>query len=238
MCFGDSTMDGRAAAPAGGGMATATPPDPVARRRRSVARPQGCAFTQELARAAIAARGQVLAQRTQRIDELVAQARERGEGHADREYWTLIYDLEMAPSMTGRGMLLEQQLVPVPPQDLVDDAELHDELWTVIEALAASGVFLVNTDHLCDRDLYARLFYKILDEPTRCLPPDAGAVEFIDVLHPLDVDAGGFGARLAARLEQGTAPDRPADAPPRARGPFNARALADRDRWLPRPGTG
>ena len=30
------------------------------------------------------------------------------------------------------------------------------------------------------RDLYARLFYKILDEPTRCLPPDAGAVEFID----------------------------------------------------------
>jgi exopolyphosphatase/guanosine-5'-triphosphate,3'-diphosphate pyrophosphatase len=106
-------------------------------------------------------------------------------------------------------MLLEHRIVPVPPQDLVSDDDLHDELWTVIEALDASGVYLVNTEHMGDRDLYARLYYRILDEPTRCLPPDSEAAEYIDCLHPMDLNPGSMGSRMFERMEKrGLKPDR------------------------------
>jgi hypothetical protein len=142
--------------------------------------------------------------------------------------------MEMAPSTTGRAMLLEHHIVPVPPQDLAADEDLHDELWTVVEALAASGVFILNSDHLCDRDLYARLYYRILDEPTRCLPPESEASEFIDCLHPMDLDEYGMGKQLFDRQQRGHEPEESVRSAG-IRGPFNPRSLADRDRWMPRP---
>ncbi|MFM8872735.1 MAG: hypothetical protein ACKOJI_05170 [Phycisphaerales bacterium] len=152
----------------------------------------------------------------------------------DRFHWTLVYDLEMAPVTTGRALLLEHRIVPVPPQDLDSADALHDELWTVIEALAASGVFLLNTDHLDDRDLYGRLYYRILDEPTRALPPESEASEFIDCLHPLDIESGGLGRRLADRIAAGEHQP-PSMRAAGVRGPAYRRAPAERDRWLPRP---
>ena len=204
----------------------------VARRRRfvgGIARDRLDAMAEEV----IGTRRRMHADRARRIDELVAKARASG-GIEDRFHWTLVYDLEMAPLTTGRALLLEHRIIPVPPQDLEAPDALHDELWTVVEALAACGVFLVNTDHLDDRDLYGRLYYRILDEPTRALPPESEASEFIDCLHPLDVESGGLGRHLADRL---TAGDRPASSmhSPGIRGPAFRRAPADRDRWLPRP---
>jgi hypothetical protein len=153
----------------------------------------------------------------------------------------MVHDFELAPGTTGRATLLEHGLVPLPPQDLVDDEAVHDELWTVIEALASAQVFLLHTDHLTDRDLYARLYYRILDEPTRGLPPEAGGAEFIDVLHPLDVDCGGVGRRLRDRLDAMAGAPRAPGAGPGVRGPRcpamrGCEPPADRDRWLPHPG--
>jgi hypothetical protein len=205
----------------------------VARRRRfvgGIARDRLDAMAEEV----IGTRRRMHADRARRIDELVAKARASG-GVEDRFHWTLVYDLEMAPLTTGRALLLEHRIVPVPPQDLDAPDALHDELWTVIEALAACGVFLINTDHLDDRDLYGRLYYRILDEPTRALPPESEASEFIDCLHPLDVEGGGIGRRFADRLAAGQVPSQ-ATRSAGARGPAFGRAPADRDRWLPRPG--
>jgi len=120
-----------------------------------------------------------------RINQLVESA---DSDNKDRMYWTMVYDLEEAPSVTGREMILEHGIIPVPLQELSATADLHDEMWTIIEALAKCGVYLVNTNHMCDRDLYARLFYKILDEPCRMMPPAAEAAEFIDCLHPMDLE--------------------------------------------------
>jgi hypothetical protein len=120
-----------------------------------------------------------------RINQLVESA---DSDNKDRMYWSMVYDLEEAPTVTGRQMILEHGIVPVPLQELSATADLHDELWTIIEALAKCGVYLINTNHLCDRDLYARLFYKILDEPCRMMPPASEAAEFIDCLHPMDVE--------------------------------------------------
>ena len=174
----------------------------------------------------------MLAERKREADRLVADAVARGED-GDRGHWTIVYDQEMAPPSTGRALILEHRIVPMPPQDLVDPDDLHDELWTVIEALAASGVYLVNTDHLADRDLYCRLYYRILDEPTRLMPPEAEAAEFIDCLHPLDIEVGRTALAVVRRNEAG--PVVRAEGAGLRRGPGCGRALADRDRWLPVP---
>jgi hypothetical protein len=116
--------------------------------------------------------------------------------------------------------------------DLSPGGHVHVALWTVIECLAACRVFLINTDHLTDPQLYERLFYKILDEPTQFMPPSTSACEFIDVLHGMDIEAGGFGKQLNEALLNGTRPRMPLEEGKRA--PFQDRLLADRDRFLPR----
>lgn len=185
-----------------------------------------------LMNAARSARANLLQARTRAIDELCAKASSAGE-LAERGYWTLVYDFEMAPPTNSRTMLVERGVIPVPPQDLHGEQEVHEALWTVIEALSAAGVHLLNTDHLSDSQLYERLFYKILDEPTHALPPVAGASEFIDVLHPWDVDAGGQGAALSDRIISGKHPE--GERVTGARAAVHATAPADRDRFLPQP---
>jgi hypothetical protein len=134
---------------------------------------------------ALSTRKQFVAERKTKIAELVKSASPEDK---DEFYWTMIYDLEMAPKTTGRAQLLESGIVPVPPQELFTPTDLHDELWTIIEALSKAGIYLINTDHLNDASLYARLYYRILDEPCQMLPPDSECVEYIDVLHPMDTD--------------------------------------------------
>lgn len=225
MCFGNGGSG------SGAGARAAAAPS-VARRRKV-----DCTLDDErldrLAREALAMRAAHLEERERRIDAMVRQAQASG-GPCDRLHWSLVYDCEVAPPTSGRAMLLEHRIVPIPPQDLADGPELHDELWTVVEALAASGVFLLRTDHLPDRDLYGRLYYRILDEPTRCLPPGSEASEFIDCLHPMDLESGRLGRRLVERDGAGWSADDGLRAPG-VRGPAFGAALADRDRWMPRP---
>ncbi len=182
--------------------------------------------------AALQGRAIRLAERERAIDEMCA--RETPAGHEpDRMYWTMVYDFEMAPRTNGRTMLIEVGILAIPPQDLAEDAHLHEALWTVIEALAAHRVFLLNTDHLSDRQLYERLFYKILDEPTHCLPPSSSACEYIDVLHAMDIQAGGLGAELDRRLLSGEHPKGEPQWGTRA--PPQTTPICDRDRFMPRP---
>lgn len=206
----------------------------VMRRRERAGGLPACKLDQ-LAAEMRGLREAMLAERKRQIDRLVADAVTRGED-GDRHSWTIVYDQEMAPPSTGRALLLEHRIVPMPPQDLVDPDDLHDELWTVIEALAASGVHLLNTDHLTDRDLYARLYYRILDEPTRLMPPESEAAEFIDCLHPMDIEVGRVALAVVRRNEAG--PVARAEGVGSRRGPACGRALADRDRWLPVPAWG
>jgi hypothetical protein len=178
---------------------------------------------------AVASRDQRNRARDARIKSLVASAPSHNK---DEFYWTMIYDLEEAPTMTARSMLLEHGIIPVPPQELVTTADTHDELWTVIEALSCCGVFLINTNHLCDRDLYSRLYYRILDEECRAMPPSTEAAEYVDCLHPMDLQYP-----LGKQMPQLTSAPSSQSTGSYARGPeYNViGAICDRDDYLPRP---
>jgi hypothetical protein len=148
-------------------------------------------------------------------------------------YWTMVYDLEHAPTVTSRKRLLEHGIIPFPPQELPDPTSLHDELWTVIEALSLTGIYLLNTGHLTDGDLYARLYYRILDEETRLMPPSSEAAEYIDCLHPMDMHHP-LG-KMMTRREPDISPTptgKPYVRGPKCTVPYT---LNDRDDYLPRP---
>ena len=177
---------------------------------------------------AIARRDEHFATRRTRIADLVRDNPQE----PDEFYWTMVYDLEHAPTVTSRARLLEHGIIPVPPQELADPTSLHDELWTIIEALSLVGIYLMNTGHLTDSDLYARLYYRILDEETRLMPPAAEAAEYIDCLHPMDMHHP-LGKMLTSRCGKMPNPtNRPYIRGPKFTMPY---AINTRDEHLPRP---
>ncbi len=170
---------------------------------------------EERERAFAAAISSMKSRREAGIDALVAHARAEGAAMTDRLYWTVVYDLERAPTTTNRAQL-RLLGVEVPTPDSVDDEVLPDLLLEIAAGLARWGVYLQCTDHLSDRELYERLATRVLDEQVAELPPDSGASEHIDFA----VDASSEVLDWYATRER--------DAPRRA-------GLADRDRLLPTP---
>lgn len=68
------------------------------------------------------------------------------------------------------------------PPDELDDTQLSAKLWDVIHALAVHRVFLHNTDHLSDRELYAYLWEDELREPMVLMPENSAYSCHIDIL--------------------------------------------------------
>ena len=149
------------------------------------------------------------------IDALVAHARAEGSAMIDRMYWTIVYDLERAPTTSNRAQLRVLG-IEVPPATLVEDEALPSLIAEIASGLARWGVYLQCTDHLTDRELYDRLESRVLDEQVAELPPDSGASEHIDFA----VDASSEVLDWYARRER--------DSPARS-------GCANRDRFLPTP---
>jgi hypothetical protein len=147
------------------------------------------------------------AERERAIDALVERAAMQG-ACTDRLFWTIHYDLELAPMTTNLQQLREVGVSMPPETDLPDGSLLHRHLWEVIETLADLGIYLLRTDHLDDRELYRLLEGRILREPVRDLPPSQEVSEFIDI----GVWAGSEAPRVAdrdrllPRPESGTPP--------------------------------
>lgn len=121
--------------------------------------------------------------RKARVNRLKQQARELSggemiEGQTEEcppeiaeEFWQQVVDYEEAPWTTNFRQLEESGLT-LPPPDQLGDWEVSAKLWQVIEGLARLRVFLENTDHLSDRELYAWLSDEGLREETKALPYD------------------------------------------------------------------
>ena len=120
------------------------------------------------------------ARRDAAIDALVATAANRGE-LTDRVFWAMVHDFEQAPVTTNLAQLAELDIHPPQP------ATLHPEDYPaaidfLVQGLALLGIYILNSNHLQDAELYRRLFEEVITEPVRDIPPSPGVREFIDLL--------------------------------------------------------
>src|SRR5260370_27376283 len=90
-------------------------------------------------------------------------------------------DDEEAP-WTTHCQQLENAGVSLPPPDSLKDEELTAKLWDVIQKLALLHVFIEQTDHLSDRELYTHLLTDSLREETKALPLAANSAYHIQLL--------------------------------------------------------
>jgi hypothetical protein len=128
-----------------------------------------------------------------RISELCEAAREAAGGEMSEwespdcspefaeAFWGNVLAYESAGQTCHFNQLEEAGIALPVPEDLSDD-ELSAKLWEVIRALAKLNVYISQTDHLSDRELYEHLWHESLREITANLPPNSGWNCHIDLL--------------------------------------------------------
>ena len=131
--------------------------------------------------------------RENRIDALKRHAEELSGGQmevgnlddcpaeVEEGFWKHLVDYEEAP-WTTHFQQLENAGVSIPKPDSLKDEELTAKLWEVIQKLALLHVFIEQTDHLSDRELYTHLWTDSLREETKALPLTANSAYHIQLL--------------------------------------------------------
>ena len=132
-------------------------------------------------------------QRDKRIEDLKRRAEELSDGQMEvgglddcpaemeESFWKHVVDYEEAP-WTTNFQQLEMAGVSLPEPESLNDQELTAKLWEVIHKLALLRVFVEQTDHLSDRDLYRHLWTDSLREETKFLPLSADSAYHIQIL--------------------------------------------------------
>jgi len=116
--------------------------------------------------------------REKRIEELKHRAEELAGGEmetgefvpsppeVEEGFWKYVVEYEEAP-WTTHFQQLERAGVSLPAPETLNDQEVTAKLWEVINKLAQMRVFLEDTDHLSDRELYTTLWSDDLREETK-----------------------------------------------------------------------
>jgi hypothetical protein len=97
------------------------------------------------------------------------------------QFWRRVMEYESAPSTNNFQQLTEVGL-ELPEPDAMQDEELTSKLWEVIGALGRMQVFISQTDHLSDRELYTLLWRDVLREEVPMLPDVPGSAWHVDLL--------------------------------------------------------
>ena len=100
-------------------------------------------------------------------------------GDQSEEFWRRVVECETDVSTTDFQRLAESGL-DLPHPQAMGDEQLTAKLWEVIRALARMRVFLSETDHLTDRELYAVLWHQVLREDVPMT--DCGATSHVNLL--------------------------------------------------------
>jgi len=97
------------------------------------------------------------------------------------QFWLSVAAYEQVPWTTHFQELLDAGVEPPAPESM-DDGQLAAKLSEVIGALARMRVFLSQTDHLSDRELYALLWGDTLREPVKDMLLDEPSTWHIDLV--------------------------------------------------------
>lgn len=79
------------------------------------------------------------------------------EGDGYEEFARKMQLFEEGPTTTNFQQLVDRGVVLPPPDDIAE-ADIKTKLWEVLSGLAGLRVYLDHTDHLTDRELYAKLW--------------------------------------------------------------------------------
>ncbi len=152
----------------------------------------------------------------------------------EESFWKHVVDYEEAP-WTTHFQQLENAGVSLPPPDSLNDEKLTAKLWDVIQKLALLRVFVEQTDHLSDRELYTHLWTDSLREETKALPLAANSAYHIQLLGSCSEEDMQLYLKYYADDEwrQQWHKDCPNDSIPEHENP-----PYDRDRLLPKPDYG
>lgn len=145
-----------------------------------------------------------------------------------------VYAIEAEPCVTYAHQLIAKG-VELPPPDAMDDETLHQKLWEVIRALADLRVFLENTGHLKDRELYQHLWCDALNEFTWDMSHCSNGAMHLDLLGSgSEEDTLTWLSYFADDMQREEWEEQfPEENLPPKRPP-----VCDRDRHLPRPDYG
>ena len=116
--------------------------------------------------------------REKRIKELKRRAEELAGGEmqtggfedcppdVEEGFLKQMLEYEEAP-WTTHFQQLERAGVSMPAPETLNDQEVTAKLWEVINKMAQMRIFLEDTDHLSDRELYTELWSDLLREETK-----------------------------------------------------------------------
>ncbi len=114
-------------------------------------------------------------------DELAFFESEEMSQDLKEQFWEHVVAFEEAEWVTSFE-LLEQGGMELPAPDALDDSQLTTKLWEVIRGMAMLRMFLYNTDHLSDRELYEELWHEVLREENPDMPVNENSACHIDLV--------------------------------------------------------
>jgi len=145
------------------------------------------------------------------------------------QFWERVVAFEKAELITSFDLLVLGGMELPAPEEL-DDSQVTAKLWELIRGLAMLRMFLYNTDHLSDRELYEELWHEVLREENPAMPINENSACHIDLVSSGSEEDNELYLRYYADEEarHRWAQDWPNDAMPEHEAPSY-----DRDRHLP-----
>lgn len=161
--------------------------------------------------------------------ELSAFESEEMSQELQEQFWERVVAFEEAEWITSFELLVQGGMELPAPEEL-DDSQVTAKLWELIRGLAMLRMFLYNTDHLSDRELYEELWHEVLREENPVMPINENSACHIDLVSSGSEEDNELYLRYYADEEARRlwAKDWPDDAMPTHEAP-----LYDRDRHLP-----
>jgi hypothetical protein len=98
----------------------------------------------------------------------------------EEEFLKHVLEYEQAEPMT-MYRLLENAGFELPVPNTLDDNSLTDKLAELFDRMASMGAYLVNTNHLSDRELYEYLYNEGLREETTLFPENPSYAYMLDL---------------------------------------------------------